>query len=153
MNVPVVNGHEYVLVTVHRFDGESARQIGRGPLVLGTGVRETGEGFVIRVGGRGGIGKGSGVDGGVEQGREAGRGGSCEWTRHLVARCRGARMPWLGREGETCGQWYGLVGGSRGYIHGRGRGEKWRERGNRNCDGGRPRIEQRAEKRERREQC
>ena len=28
VNVPVVNGHEYVLVTVHRFDGESARQVG-----------------------------------------------------------------------------------------------------------------------------
>ena len=38
VNVPVVNGHEYVLVTVHRFDGESARQIGRGPPILVTGV-------------------------------------------------------------------------------------------------------------------
>ena len=66
MNVPVVNGHEYVLVTVHRFDGESARQIGRGPRILVPSVRETGYGFVIRVGGRGGIGKCSGVDGGVE---------------------------------------------------------------------------------------
>ncbi len=42
VNVPVVNGYEYVLVTVHRFDGESARQIGRGPLILGTSARETG---------------------------------------------------------------------------------------------------------------
>ena len=28
VDVPEVNGHEYVLVTVHRFDGESARQVG-----------------------------------------------------------------------------------------------------------------------------
>ena len=42
VDVPVVNSDEYVLVTVHRFDGESARQIGRGPLILGKSARETG---------------------------------------------------------------------------------------------------------------
>ncbi len=65
VNVPVVNSDEYVLVTVHRFDGKTTCQIGRGPLILVAGVGETGQGFVIRVGWRGGIGKGSGVDGGV----------------------------------------------------------------------------------------
>jgi hypothetical protein len=38
-------------------------------------------------------------------------------------------MLWQGREGETSGQWCALKGGSRGYIHGRGRVEKYRERG------------------------
>ena len=50
MNVPVVNGHEYVLVTVHRFDGESARQISRRPRAPVSGEGEAFEGGVIRVG-------------------------------------------------------------------------------------------------------
>ncbi len=50
VNVPVVNGNEYVLVTAHRFDGKPTRQIGRGPLILAAGVGETGQGFVIRIG-------------------------------------------------------------------------------------------------------
>jgi hypothetical protein len=62
VKVPVVNGNEYVLVIVHRFDGKTPRQIGRGPFFLVAGVGETWWGFVIRVGWRGGIGKGSGVD-------------------------------------------------------------------------------------------
>ena len=77
VNVPVVNGHEYVLVTVHRFDGESARQIGRRPLAPVSGEGEAFEEGVIRVGEawiRGG-GRGEGSVGGN---REAGRGGgSC----------------------------------------------------------------------------
>ena len=28
MDIPVVNGDEYVLVTVHRFDGKTSRQVG-----------------------------------------------------------------------------------------------------------------------------
>jgi hypothetical protein len=28
VDIPVVNGDEYVLVTVHRFDGKTSRQVG-----------------------------------------------------------------------------------------------------------------------------
>ena len=31
VDIPVVNGDEYVLVTVHRFDGKTSRQVGRRP--------------------------------------------------------------------------------------------------------------------------
>ena len=50
VDIPVVNGHEYVLVTIHRFNGESARQIGRRPLAPVSGEGEAFEGGVIRVG-------------------------------------------------------------------------------------------------------
>jgi hypothetical protein len=50
VDVPVLNGNENVLVTVHQFDGKATRQIGRGPLILVAGIRATGQGFVIRVG-------------------------------------------------------------------------------------------------------
>ena len=62
-------------------------------------------------------------------------------------------MPWLGREGETCGQGCELKGGSRGYNHGIRRVRRWRERGNRNFGDGTRQSERQAEKREKREQC
>ena len=76
VDVTEVNGHEYILVTVHRFDGEASREISRRPLVPVSGEGEAFEGGVIRVGEawiRGG-GRGEGSVGGN---REAGRGGSC----------------------------------------------------------------------------
>ncbi len=42
VDVTVVNGDEYILVTVHRFDGKAARQLGRRPLIL---VTSEGKGF------------------------------------------------------------------------------------------------------------
>jgi hypothetical protein len=45
-----VNGDEYVLVTVHRFDGKASRQVGRRPLASVGGEGEAFEGGVIRVG-------------------------------------------------------------------------------------------------------
>ncbi len=123
MDIPVVNGDEYVLVTVHRFVGKTSRQVGRRPFAPVGSEGEAFEGGVIRVGEawiRGGRGERS-----IGSDRETGRGGgSCAWTRHLVSKCRGARMLWQGREGETSGQWCGLTRESRGYIHGRVRGEK-----------------------------
>ncbi len=83
VDVPMVNGNENVLVTVHRFDGKATRQIGRGPLILVTGKGETGQGFIIRVGWRGG--------GGVEQGRETGRGGGPARERDTLS--QGVEVP------------------------------------------------------------
>ena len=59
VDVPVVNGDEYVLVTVHRFDGEASREISRRSLAPVSGEGEAFEGGVIRVGEawiRGGVG-------------------------------------------------------------------------------------------------
>jgi hypothetical protein len=43
VDVTVVNGNEYVLVTVHRLDGKASHQIGRRPLAP---VGNEGEAFV-----------------------------------------------------------------------------------------------------------
>ncbi len=50
VDVPVVNGDEYVLVTVHRFDGKTSRQVGRRPFAPVGSEGEAFEGGVIRVG-------------------------------------------------------------------------------------------------------
>ena len=74
VDIPEVNGHEYVLVPVHRFDGKTSRQVGRRPFAPVGSEGEAFEGGVIRVGEawiRGG-GRGEGSVGGN---REAGRGG------------------------------------------------------------------------------
>ena len=71
-----MNGHEYVLVTVHRFDGKTSRQVGRRPFPPVGSEGKAFEGGVIRVeevGMRGG----NGGEGSVGGNREAGRGGSC----------------------------------------------------------------------------
>ena len=73
VDIPEVNGHEYVLVPVHRFDGKTSRQVGRRPFTPVGSEGEAFEGGVIRVGEawiRGG-GRGEGSVGGN---REAGRG-------------------------------------------------------------------------------
>ncbi len=44
VDVPEVNSHEYVLVTVHRFDGEASREISRRPLAPVSGEGEAFEG-------------------------------------------------------------------------------------------------------------
>ena len=69
-----MNGHEYVLVTVHRFDGKTSRQVGRRPFPPVGSEGKAFEGGVIRVeevGMRGG----NGGEGSVGGNREAGRGG------------------------------------------------------------------------------
>ena len=47
---PEVNGHEYVLVPVHRFDGKTSRQVGRRPFTPVGSEGEAFEGGIIRVG-------------------------------------------------------------------------------------------------------
>ena len=46
----MVNGDEYVLVTVHRFVGKTSRQVGRRPFAPVGSEGEAFEGGVIRVG-------------------------------------------------------------------------------------------------------
>ena len=50
VDIPEVNGHEYVLVPVHRFDGKTSRQVGRRPFTPVGSEGEAFEGGVIRVG-------------------------------------------------------------------------------------------------------
>ena len=50
VDIPVVNGDEYVLVTVHRFDGKTSRQVGRRPLAPVGSEGKAFEGVIIRVG-------------------------------------------------------------------------------------------------------
>jgi hypothetical protein len=50
VDVTKVNGDEYVLVTVHRFDGKTSRQVGRRPLAPVGSEGKAFEGGVIRVG-------------------------------------------------------------------------------------------------------
>ena len=90
VDVPEVNGHEYILVTVHRFDGEASREISRRPLAPVSGEGEAFEGGVIRVGEawiRGG-GRGEGSVGGN---REAGRGGGPARRRDTLS--QGVEVP------------------------------------------------------------
>ena len=90
VDVTEVNGHEYILVTVHRFDGEASREISRRPLVPVSGEGEAFEGGVIRVGEawiRGG-GRGEGSVGGN---REAGRGGGPARRRDTLS--QGVEVP------------------------------------------------------------
>ena len=59
VDIPEVNGHEYVLVPVHRFDGKTSRQVGRRPFTPVGSEGEAFEGGIIRVGEawiRGGVG-------------------------------------------------------------------------------------------------
>ena len=48
VDVPEVNGHEYVLVPVHRFDGKTSRQVGGRPFTPVGSEGEIFEGGVIR---------------------------------------------------------------------------------------------------------
>ena len=50
MDVTEVNGDEYVLMTVHRFDGKTSCQVGRRPFAPVGSEGEAFEGSVIRVG-------------------------------------------------------------------------------------------------------
>jgi hypothetical protein len=50
VDVTEVNGHEYILVTVHRFDGKTSRQVGRRPLAPVGSEGKAFEGVIIRVG-------------------------------------------------------------------------------------------------------
>ncbi len=77
VDVPEVNGHEYVLVPVHRFDGKTSRQIGRRPFAPVGGEGEAFEGGVIRVG-EAGRREGNGGERGIGGNSETSRGGgSC----------------------------------------------------------------------------
>ena len=90
VDVTEVNGHEYILVTVHRFDGEASREISRRPLAPVSGEGEAFEGGVIRVGEawiRGG-GRGEGSVGGN---RETGRGGGPARRRDTLS--QGVEVP------------------------------------------------------------
>ena len=90
VDITVVNGDEYVLVTVHRFDGKASRQIGRRPLAPVGSEGKAFEGGVIRVGEawiRGG-GRGEGSVGGN---REAGRGGGPARRRDTLS--QGVEVP------------------------------------------------------------
>ena len=90
VDVPEVNGHEYVLVPVHRFDGKTSRQVGRRPFTPVGSEGEAFEGGVSRVGEawiRGG-GRGEGSVGGN---REAGRGGGPARRRDTLS--QGVEVP------------------------------------------------------------
>ena len=73
VDVPEVNGHEYVLVTVHRFDREASREISRRPLAPVGSEGKAFEGVVNRVG-EAGIRGGSRGERNVGGNREAGGG-------------------------------------------------------------------------------
>ena len=97
VDVPEVNGHEYILVTIHRFDGEASREISRRPLAPVSGEGEALERGVIRVGeawirGAGGGEKSIGSD------RETGRGGGPARGRDTLA--QGVEVPVCCGKGE-----------------------------------------------------
>ena len=73
MNIPAVNGDKYILVTVHRFDGKTSRQVGRRPLAPVGSEGKAFEGVVNRVG-EAGIRGGSRGERNVGGNREAGGG-------------------------------------------------------------------------------
>jgi hypothetical protein len=71
VDIPEVNGHEYVLVPVHRFDGKTSRQVGRRPFTPVGSEGEAFEGGIIRVeeaGMRGGTGGERSIGGNSETG-------------------------------------------------------------------------------------
>ena len=74
VDIPEVNGHEYVLVPVHRFDGKTSRQVGRRPFAPVGSEGETCEGGVIRVG-KAWIRGGNRGERSIGSDRETGRGG------------------------------------------------------------------------------
>jgi hypothetical protein len=81
VDVPEVNGHEYVLVSVHRFDGKTSRQVGRRPLAPVGSEGEAFEGGIIRVeeaGMRGGNGGERSIGGNSETGRGGGPARRCD---------------------------------------------------------------------------
>ena len=71
---------------------------------------------------------------------EAGGGGESFWWRpRLAAAGQDDQMLWRERGEGTCARGWRLVGESRGYIHGTGRGGRWRERGSQSSGEGRRR--------------
>jgi hypothetical protein len=99
VDVPVVNGDEDVLVSVHRFDGETSRQVGRRPLAPVGSEGKAFEGVVNRVG-EAGIRGGSRGERSVGGNREAGgvlRVDATPWRKvsrwpYAVARERGGNL-------------------------------------------------------------
>ena len=85
-----MNGHEYVLVPVHRFDGKTSRQVGRRPLVPVGSEGKAFEGVIIRVG-EAWIRRGSRGERSVGGNREAGRGGGPARRRDTLS--QGVEVP------------------------------------------------------------
>ena len=75
------------------------------------------------------------------EGKQRGRmvGESVWWRQRLAAAGRDDQMLWRERGEGTCERGSRLVWESRGYIHGIGRGGRWREKGSQNSGGGRRR--------------
>jgi len=90
VDVPVVNGDEDVLVSVHRFDGKTSRQVGGRPLAPVGSEGKAFEGVVNRVG-EAGIRGGSRGERSVGGNREAGRGGGPARRRDTLS--QGVEVP------------------------------------------------------------
>ena len=159
----MMQNNEEILVSCRRFDREAPGQIGGSTLGSVEGERVAVEGGVKGIGGdrgklrdEGAVGWGSlcafvfpGLAGrGKErESSEAGWGGeSVVWTRCLSSAGRGDQRLWRERGEGTCGLgWRLVVGGSCGYIHGRGHGGKSRGRVTRSSDAGRRQSEREGE--------
>ena len=93
----MVNGDEYVLVTVHRFDGKTSRQVGRRPLAPVGSEGKAFEGVIIRVG-EAWIRGGSRGERSVGGNREAGGGWGPARGRDTLA--QGVEVPVCCGKGE-----------------------------------------------------
>ena len=97
MDVTEVNGDEYVLMTVHRFDGKTSCQVGRRPFAPVGSEGEAFEGSVIRVG-EAWIRGGNRGEKSIGSDRETGRGGGPARGRDTLA--QGVEVPVCCGKGE-----------------------------------------------------